>query len=645
MRSQAKIRKQAYTCPRKKSRHNLTEYQDFLLNNSVDKVKWYGQSDESGDFHTSMSSAKTQIKSELTSYITKLPNGLSPLHWFREKNSRFKWKDSIKNPVEIILKLHNDLNPEDKLQKILNKDTVHIFFEAALTKKLVNGHTCMQIPKDRLTLETFKVLNATVDCDVIPLNLVELKLKELADIGYDELWKSKNEKGKIYISTKERGHMDKHFVDFLTNRKDYFKIPVLWSAPSTYTAEQTYVYNEVLKHLRSYGWSVLSGPGGSGKTHMMKSILHYSDEDDQEICIFFLGPTNRAVTILKNNVRSEEYESMNDGCIHIQQNLISSTIHAIASRTDLPSAKIVIIDEFSMCASEHADLLLSCKALQNACFLFAGDHLQLPPVGPGELLKPLLTISSLPVLTENHRATDNKLKSLIYNLRSGHAESAIPLEVHAATYEESFEQIFCRDCSLILCLRNEERIRYNSYVIKKHPTGNSRLDYLDDYRKLSSTWNPSSDKPPRSFIPFVGMKVRLQTNAFKPLHCRGMLGEIISVQLSGRTWHVDVSFDEIPESILKLEESLFALPDILRPAFATTLHDAQGSASDNVGIIFPSNQHCPLLTLESLYTAASRARYKLYFFTIGCRYSDMMSSLEQASPPRCTPLACLMNVC
>ena len=616
--------KNGYTGPRKRAKHDLSDKQNFLVNEALDKIKWYGQSDEAGDFQTSSSSqSKAQIKAELISYIVKISD-VSPLLWFREKGCRFAWKDCIKHPVDIILKLHPSLTAEAMVDKILTAETISIVYEATLLKKMPSGNTCMQIPKERLLTEALRMLNSTIDC--LSIQLIETKLNELTDIGYDSLWKQKTSDEKTYISTKERGFMDKSFFKFLTTRSDFFKIPSSWSAPQTFTEEQQNVYNTALRQLHSGGWSVISGPGGSGKTHMLKSLREDVEKHkDQSTCIYFLGPTNRAVTILRKSL------DLND------DNSYSGTIHAITSRSDLQSAGIVVIDESSMCASEHGDLLITCKAFSNACFLFVGDHLQLPPVGAGELLKPLLSLASMPVLTENHRAS-GKLQSLVNQLRNGHARSAQTLEKHCHTYNTLFETIYSQGCSLVLCLRNEERIKYNSYVIKKHLTGNPKLDHFDDYRKLPECWS-GKEKAPRTFIPYVGMKVRLQTNVYKPVHCRGMLGEIIFVHTVSRTWYVHISFEETPNDVLKLEEGLFTLPDIIRPGFATTLHDAQGSASESVAIIFPPNPLCPLLNLESLYTAASRAKEKIIFFTFDCKYTDMVSALENPCPPRSTPLS------
>ena len=624
-----------YKGPRKTAKFtkfDLSETENFLVAASLNRVKWFGLTDEAGDYQTSATAkAKNLIKAELISYITKSKPHDSPLRWFREKSSRFAWKDIIKDPVEILLELHNSLEAQQKLDIILSNETIGVVFEAALHRKMTSGDTCAQVPKERLSFEALKLLNTIIKNDTITTSMLQIKIAELADAGYDELWKYRDKTGVVTVSTKERGYMDKNLFTFLTARDEFFKIPQDWSAFPSFTPEQRLVYNSTLQCLRSNGWAVISGPGGSGKTHMLKSLQAAAKEiEEKAICIYYLGPTNRAVSILKQGIEIDNVNS------------ISGTIHSVASRTDLPEGDIAIVDEFSMCASEHGDLLLSCKAISKACFLFVGDHLQLPPVGAGELLRPLMCLKPTTALTENHRVTNETLKTLVSKIRTGSPQYALKFEKHYPSLEQYLEGIFVEECTLVLSLRNEERIKYNSYAIKKHPTGNSRLDYLDDYRKLPSTWS-ISDKPPRSFVPFVGMKVRLQTNDHKPDFCRGMLGEITRVECRERVWYVHVAFNEAPGQTLILEEALFTLPDILRPAFATTLHDAQGSASDKVGIMLPPSSQCPLLNLEGLYTAASRARKHLIFFSYGTSLSNMIENLAQSTPPRKTPLSYYIN--
>jgi len=196
---------------------------------------------------------------------------------------------------------------------------------------------------------------------------------------------------------------------------------------------------------------------------------------------------------------------------------------------------------------------------------------------------------------------------------------------------------------MVVCLRNEERIRINAYEIqRKHPKVSSRFAALDDYRKLPDSWDGSPPLP-RSFVPFVGMPVRLQTNDHRPDFCRGMLGTIVAANFSDRMWTVHCDFEAVEHRQFKLVEGIFNIPEHIRPAYAITLHDAQGSQAARVGVVLPPSARCPLLNLESLYTAASRAQKELIIFSRGDTLLDMASHFQHPTPLRCTPLALLLQ--
>ena len=60
------------------------------------------------------------------------------------------------------------------------------------------------------------------------------------------------------------------------------------------------------------------------------------------------------------------------------------TVHSITRRRDIPPQDLVVLDESSMLASEHGDLLLKTDIFRKAVWLLVGDQLQLLPVGKGE---------------------------------------------------------------------------------------------------------------------------------------------------------------------------------------------------------------------------------------------------------------------
>ena len=643
------------------------EARDLFLN-SLPRVLWLGEKDEGGDMKcTQGREARARAEEALQVYVLNMQQR-SPLTWFREGDALLTWREAVKDPIAVILgtaALQN-AEPEEVLRRLVSSETATVLVEEALQKTLGGGDTCGEVPKDRLLGLARRLLldavSAEASAEVVPRLSLQSCFDALRDEAYGFLSHTKGSNGVVYTSTMTRGVMDRRLHAFLTTRNDFYAPPP-WPAAEQFTAQQAAVFAAVLEHLGKRGWSVLSGPGGSGKTHMLRHLLQQVEkayviaEPDGADCpacgeerlvqrcekcgyqrqngghrnlrACFMGPTNRAVAVLLA-------ATMPNGAAAISA--VYGTIHSMARRSALPPQDIVIVDESSMLTSEHGDLLLRCKPLRKACWLFVGDHLQLPPVGAGELLRPLMTLGALPSLQQNLRASST-LAPLIDSIRNGLPEEALCHERNFPSFPELMEGVRGSSCDLVLCVRNEERIRYNAFRIQLHVCSHARLCALDDYRKLNAEWS-SASAPPRCFIPFVGMPVRLQTNAYRPEACRGSLARIEAVRQDGRVWHLDVSCGN---SVIKMEASYFLIPELVRPAFATTLHDAQGAQQKCVGIVLPPSARCPLLSLETLYTAASRAQEKLIFFSCGDKLSAMLPALRNRAPPRQTPLALLLG--
>ena len=368
--------------------------------------------------------------------------------------------------------------------------------------------------------------------------------------------------------------------------------------------------------MRLRGWGVIAGPGGAGKTRLLH-LLAEALASSAPPKIIFAAPTNRAVSVLR--------EALASSCE-------CATVHSLCRRKSTEPVDVLVVDEASMLSSEHGDLLVSTPSFAAAALLFVGDELQLPPVGSGELLRPLMEFAAVTPLSKNLRARSDELAAFVASLRGGDLEGVRQRCRQHATAEHMWTEIFDAGPSIVLTFRNEERVAYNSHAMRRHVLQEPRLESLDDYR---------CQKPrPRSFVPFVGLAVRFQDNSHRPGACRGSLGKIVVAEQRGKVWLVTVKTDG---GEVKLEKGLFELPRSLRPAFATTTHDSQGSGFDDVHIVLPPSAKCPLLTLETLYTASSRARSKVSFHTHGSRLEDMMSVLQFRASSRCTPLASLLR--
>lgn len=619
--------------------------QHELCNLALPRLRWIGERDEIGEASRFNSrEARARAQDALQAYAARMQSR-SPLAWFRESDCVLAWLHPVADPIAVILVLA--ATPEERARRLVNDETVPVLMEEALARCMAAGDTCAEAPMQRLSRAAQRFLVENVPPEMCPWQLLDEAFQRQEKPAYDQLSHLRARDGRLLTSPQRRGVMDYRLHHRLQAAPAPLDLRV--DAPD-FTPEQRDVMEAVLLHLRQHGWSLLVGPGGAGKTHMLrricaaaaKSVVHApGDGDDCPVCgaealvssckscghareragprplrVAFLAPTNRAVAVLQAAVGGAA---------------TFGTLHS-ACRQRLPQQDLVVVDECSMLAAEHMDLLLGSYSLRAAAWLLVGDHLQLLPVGRGEVLRELLRRARLPALTRNLRARSEDLARLVHAVRSGDAAAALPLQRHSATTLDMLEAIAAAACDLVVCIRNEEKMRYNVFRIQAAPC-ERRMAALDDFRKADPVGALGN---PRAFVPFVGLPVRVETNQFKPTACRGSLGTVAAAHYANRKWSLELRVDD---ATVRLQSSHFSLPDLLRPAFATTLHDAQGAQRPRVGVVLPPSRTCPLLTLEMLYTAVSRCQEELLIFSCGDRLEHMLERLRAPAPPRLTAFA------
>jgi len=344
--------------------------------------------------------------------------------------------------------------------------------------------------------------------------------------------------------------------------------------------------------------------------------------------VVFAAPTNRAVAVLQRIMDDESQ--------------VCCTLHAMTCMRHEALIDLLVVDESSMLSSDHGDIISRCGAAKRAALLLVGDDLQLLPVGNGEIFRPLLKQAQLPCLTENLRA-DGPLQRPIASIRAGRASEAVAFGVSASKDSERHEQVHEAVSSSsgtvqVLSLRNEDRINYCCFSIKKHH-GCPQDDYA------------SGKGHPFYFKPFVGEPVRFQKNTYKPHACRGTIGVVTKVaeetiqepgKLSRTVYSLEVEIT--PEGPpVSVQCGAASLAFELRPAFAITVHDSQGGEFDHVHILMPPTEKSPLCTLEMLYTAASRARKSLKIWCLNRSFSAFEEAMCRVSPLRATPFKALLK--
>ncbi|MBC8191609.1 MAG: AAA family ATPase [FCB group bacterium] len=131
---------------------------------------------------------------------------------------------------------------------------------------------------------------------------------------------------------------------------------------------------------------LVSGPAGSGKTYLLKKLV--DEFEIQDLSIILCAPTGKAA------------RRMEEVC-----EISASTIHKLLGydgrgfnyhKENKLDCDVLIIDEVSMIDLWLFYSLMDAIDLATTRIIYAGDHNQLPPVGPGNVLRDILQQHLIP---------------------------------------------------------------------------------------------------------------------------------------------------------------------------------------------------------------------------------------------------------
>jgi exodeoxyribonuclease V alpha subunit len=151
------------------------------------------------------------------------------------------------------------------------------------------------------------------------------------------------------------------------------------------------------------GGMILTGPGGSGKTTTINVIVKIAEE--MGIDVSLCAPTGKAAR------RMEEVIGNASKTIHRLLEYKPPSEWGRNNENPL-NADIIIVDEMSMVDST-LDWKLKQAIRRKASIIMVGDHNQLPPVGPGSVLRDAIRHKLVPIVDLHtvHRAAGDLRKN------------------------------------------------------------------------------------------------------------------------------------------------------------------------------------------------------------------------------------------
>ncbi|WKA52496.1 ATP-dependent RecD-like DNA helicase [Planococcus liqunii] len=361
---------------------------------------------------------------------------------------------------------------------------------------------------------------------------------------------------------------------------------------------------------------ILTGGPGTGKTTVVRGLvevyaeLHGLSLDPKDYAkkkepfpIILAAPTGRAAKRLSE---STELPAMT---IH---RLLGFNGQEKEEETERDiEGRLIIIDEMSMVDTWLAHQLL--KAIpEDAQIIFVGDQDQLPPVGPGQVLRDLLESKRIPTveLTDIYRQTSgSSIIELAHQMKNGQ----LPADITAKTADRSFIKAGADQIPQVVekvvksALAKGHSIR-DVQVLAPMYKGPAGIDALN--RMIQEMVNPNTDGKRKELV-FgdvtyrIGDKILQLVNQPESNVFNGDMGEVIAILKAKETVEKQdllvASFDGIEVTYQRSDLNQLTL------AYCCSIHKSQGSEFPTV-IMPVVRGYMKMLRRNLLYTGITRSK-------------------------------------
>ena len=341
------------------------------------------------------------------------------------------------------------------------------------------------------------------------------------------------------------------------------------------------------------GLMVLTGGPGTGKTTTVRTIVRALEALEQRVLL--CAPTGRAAKRLSDATGTE-----------------ASTIHRLLEWNPMKGgfardagtpldAEVVLVDEASMLNLQLARSLFEAIPPSSRLIL-VGDVDQLPPVGPGQVLRELIVAEAAHVVRLDEVFRQAEQSAIVRGAHAILRGDAPPSSDGASEAEGDLFVIKAQDAQRIvdtlLRLMDRMKARYGLDPVedvqvltpmRRGPLGTHALN-----EALQKALNPRANTPGRFA---AGDKVMQLRNDYDKDVFNGDLGTVHRVE--GGITYVRVDGREVQYKIDDL--------DALTLAYASTVHKVQGSEFPACVVVL-HNAHFVLLNRALLYTAVTRAK-------------------------------------
>ena len=343
---------------------------------------------------------------------------------------------------------------------------------------------------------------------------------------------------------------------------------------------------------------VVTGGPGTGKTTLVRGLTEILAAKDKAIML--AAPTGRAAK------RLAQATGRDARTIHRMLEFNPRTAAFSRDRLRPLEADMVVVDEVSM-----LDIELSAHLLQavppTSRLVLVGDADQLPSVGPGNVLRDLIASRVVPVVRLDHifrQAEQSRIVVNAHRINSG----KMPITEGANVDSDFFfvtrdDPVEAADLALEFASRRipaHYRLDPVEDIQVLTPMHRGELGVRRLNQRLQAALTPPGPELRYGTRHFrIGDKVMQVRNNYDLEIFNGDIGRVES--FDAEESEMVVLFDGRPVRIPHDD-----LDDVI-PAYACTIHKAQGSEYPAVVIVL-HHQHHVMLQRNLLYTAVTRGR-------------------------------------
>lgn len=369
--------------------------------------------------------------------------------------------------------------------------------------------------------------------------------------------------------------------------------------------ELTERQQQAVRAALSAGVSVLTGGPGTGKTRTIRAVVEACDAAGLRIAL--CAPTGRAAK------RLEELTGHPATTVHrlleaqpamFGQSDDATFTFSYARDRRLPH-DLVVMDECSMADTDLARALTEAVP-DGGRLLLVGDTDQLPSVGPGAVLRDVLTIAPTVIprvhLDVVHRqAAKSRIVTMAHELRRGFLESPRGRDGDVFAVPQPPPGLANRIAEIVAVRAPEffDITPSDVQVLSPMYRGAGGVDRLNE--RLSERLNPAKGRPALAGFREGDRVVQTRNDAELDV-ANGEVGEVASTDVRAGT--LDVAF---PAGVVTFSKSQARN---LRSAWCLTVHKSQGGEWPVV-VLALDPAHRSMLYRELVYTAITRAQVGL----------------------------------